>query len=170
MRCSNNPRGLSLTPGPPAPHRRRAESPSSPVTALHELVSLLCNLLESHELESCFAGVFSGLARRHLSAYVVPPPPTASAAACALPASTPSGQLLSAGPVLELVAALCEVPSLMHLWAALPCFHDNMEAFLARKALNTNDLAALLPAVWWHGATDEACSEGERERQTEGGK
>ena len=58
--------------------------------------------------------------------------------------------------------ALCQVapPALLELWVGGSSFMDTLEGLLSRKQPNSLDLKAVLPTVWWQGATDEMCSEG----------
>eukprot|EP00854_Cymbomonas_tetramitiformis_P010087 gene10087-11939_t len=113
-------------------------------TAVHRCISLLLLLLEPHELQAGLPGVFDVLARRCSVSHVVPPSATQS----------------SAHVHLALAIELAQEREVLELWAASDGFHAQLEQFLTRKQPNTQDLAALLPVVWWHGSTDELCSEG----------
>ena len=57
---------------------------------------------------------------------------------------------------------LLQHDALYRRWTASGYFYASLEGFLTRKQPNANDLAVMLPAVWWKGCKgDDGCSEEE---------
>lgn len=60
---------------------------------------------------------------------------------------------------LKLALDLMRIPGVFAAWKAWPSFYSQFELFLTQKQPNPNDLATLLPEVWWPGADCKFSSE-----------
>ncbi|KAG2499059.1 hypothetical protein HYH03_003244 [Edaphochlamys debaryana] len=139
------PATSSSTPSsapPSTPSSASASAPSSPLASMLQLLELC---LEPELLAAVVPCVLEALARKCVSAALVPDQFPTSAS----------------WPFLRLAAAIASRPPMRAAWLRSPNLWQALESFLTRKGPSPDDLRLLLPAVWWRG-----CSElsGDRER------
>jgi Kip1 ubiquitination-promoting complex protein 1 len=114
-------------------------------TALKRFTDLLFLLLEPNEATDCLQEVLRALAWRCRVSFCLPP----------------TDRQVGAHDYLSMAVALVtDDKRMISMWVKMPLFNETLEAFMSRKQPNKYDLTALMPLVWWHGATaDESCSE-----------
>eukprot|EP00898_Chlorokybus_atmophyticus_P004629 jgi/Chlat1/5167/Chrsp33S05151 len=112
-------------------------------TRLDKAVQLLVLCLEHHELQQIVPQLFEVLAHKCCTAFYN---------AADFPHS-------GAYPYLSLACSLMRSEVILDTWLSHPKFMVLLEGLLTRKQPNSQDLAALLPSVWWPEATDEICSQ-----------